>query len=88
MIRRHYIIKGRVQGVGFRYRAYHAAERCGVSGWVRNLYDGSVELEAEGEPADISEMLALIDRGPFIEIEDIDEKEIPVQGSKSFEYRD
>ncbi len=88
MVRRHFIIKGRVQGVGFRYRAYHAAEHCGVTGWVRNLYDGSVEMETEGEPADIEEMFAFIERGPFIEIEDLEEKEIPVQGSASFEYRD
>lgn len=88
MIRRHYIIKGTVQGVGFRYRAYHAAERCGVTGWVRNLYDGSVEMEAEGGPEDIREMFSLIERGPFIDIEDMEIKEIPVQGSRSFEYRD
>ena len=88
MIRRHYIIKGTVQGVGFRYRAYHAAEHFGVTGWVRNLYDGSVEMEAEGDPEDIREMFSLIERGPFIDIEDMEIKEIPVQGSRSFEYKD
>ncbi|MDO4810135.1 MAG: acylphosphatase [Eubacteriales bacterium] len=88
MIRRHYIIKGTVQGVGFRYRAYHAAEHCGVTGWVRNLYDGSVEMEAEGDPEDIREMFSLIERGPFINIEDMEVKEIPIQESRSFEYRD
>ena len=55
---------------------------------MRNLYDGSVEMETEGELADIEEMFAFIERGPFIEIEDLEEKEIPVQGSASFEYRD
>ena len=88
MIRRHYIIKGTVQGVGFRYWAYHAAEHCGVTGWVRNLYDGSVEMEAEGDPEDIREMFSLIERGPFIDIEDMEIKEIPVQKSRSFDYRD
>lgn len=59
-----------------------------MTGWVRNLYDGSVEMEAEGDPEDIREMFSLIERGPFIDIEDMEIKEIPVQGSRSFEYRD
>lgn len=45
-------------------------------------------MEAEGDPEDIREMFSLIERGPFINIEDMEIKEIPVQGSRSFEYRD
>ena len=48
-IRRHILFYGWVQGVGFRYRAYYAAMDNGVGGWVRNLPDGSVEAELEGE---------------------------------------
>lgn len=43
IIRKHFFFKGRVQGVGFRYRAQNAASLYSVTGWVKNLYDGSVK---------------------------------------------
>ena len=46
-IRRHIIFYGYVQGVGFRYRASYIANRFGVTGWVKNCIDGSVEMEAD-----------------------------------------
>lgn len=88
IIRRHYVFSGSVQGVGFRWRAEKAASHYGVAGWVRNLYDGSVELEAEGTEQAIDGMLFAIENGAFIQIENIEVKEIPVQGSRSFEVRD
>lgn len=87
-IRRHYIFSGSVQGVGFRWRAMHAASAHGVTGWVRNLYDGSVELEAEGTEEAIDGMLLAIENGAFIQIENMEVKEIPVQKSRNFEVRD
>ncbi len=45
----HLLVKGRVQGVGFRYFVYHSAQRSDLSGWVKNLEDGRVEIVAEGE---------------------------------------
>lgn len=48
MVRKHYRFTGRVQGVGFRYRAKHAASGMCVTGWVRNEGDGSVEMEVQG----------------------------------------
>ena len=53
LIARHYLISGRVQGVGFRYFAERAARYAGVTGWVRNLADGSVEVHAKGTPAEV-----------------------------------
>ena len=49
MIRRHIIFTGWVQGVGFRYRARHAADLYGCTGWVRNEWEGSVTMEIQGE---------------------------------------
>ena len=86
-IRRHYIFYGWVQGVGFRYRAYHAANMYGVAGWVRNLPDSTVEMELEGREADIDEVVLCIENGSFIRIENMEVKDIPVQNSHSFEYR-
>lgn len=87
IIRKHIIFYGRVQGVGFRYRANYAAQTYGVSGWVRNLCDGSVELEAEGTEAAIDQMLLLLDRDRYISIEEMKVKTIPVQGDGGFEIR-
>jgi acylphosphatase len=48
-VARRYLVDGRVQGVGFRYFVHDAASHEGVHGWVRNLPDGRVELQAEGD---------------------------------------
>jgi len=56
-MRRRYLISGEVQGVGFRYFTLRVAERIGVRGWVRNLPNGSVEVEGEGT----AEQLALLE---------------------------
>ncbi len=86
-VRKHIIFYGRVQGVGFRYRAEYAAGSCGVTGWVRNLYDGSVEMEAEGTEQSIDNMIIAIGRGSYISIEDMSVKTIPVEGSRYFEIK-
>lgn len=72
------IISGDVQGVGFRYRANYAARGLGLTGYVRNLYNGKVELEVQGERELISRFLGEVEAGSFIHIEDIDWKDIPV----------
>jgi acylphosphatase len=58
------VVSGRVQGVGFRYFALHRARDRGVSGWVKNRYDGKVEVEAEGARAPLELFLADIRKGP------------------------
>lgn len=57
-------VGGRVQGVGFRYFVIRAAEAHGVSGYVRNLEDGGLEVRAEGASEDVAAFLAAIRPGP------------------------
>ena len=58
-------VKGRVQGVGFRYFTQNKALELGLSGWVRNLPDGSVELEAFGPIPELEHLLHSIREGPI-----------------------
>ncbi len=59
------VVRGRVQAVGFRYFVVGEAQRVGVQGFVRNLYDGrSVEVVAEGRRADLESLLARLREGP------------------------
>ena len=59
-IRRHIYFSGRVQEVGFRFTACLLARRLGLTGWVKNLYDGSVEMEVEGEEPLIDELIIFL----------------------------
>ena len=60
----HLLISGRVQGVGFRESTRMLAERVGLTGWVRNLPDGRVEVELEGPPDDLDRAVAWCRQGP------------------------
>ncbi len=62
--RLHVRVEGEVQGVGFRYGTYRQAIALGLNGWVRNLPDGSVEAEFEGDPLSLERMLEWCRRGP------------------------
>ena len=84
-----YTFTGYVQGVGFRYRAYHAANALGLTGWVRNEPDGSVTMEVQGGAQDIGTMLESIKQGRYIEIENSYSAELPLSPAElSFEIRD
>ncbi|HEY6330610.1 MAG TPA: acylphosphatase [Blastocatellia bacterium] len=63
-VARRFVVKGRVQGVGYRYFAIRAANECGVVGTVKNLADGSVEAVAEGSREAINQFRAELERGP------------------------
>lgn len=78
MIRYHLRFTGRVQGVGFRWTATRAASLFGLTGWVYNAWDGSVEMEVQGDEQSIDQMIAAIGRGRFIEIDNIEKDKIPV----------
>ena len=61
---KHLIVSGRVQGVGFRYSMLAEAERLGVTGWVRNRRDGTVEAVVDGRPAAVAAMIEWAKAGP------------------------
>jgi acylphosphatase len=63
-VTRHLTISGRVQGVGFRYQMQRVAYELGVTGWVRNRRDGSVEAMVQGAPDAAEAMIAWTRRGP------------------------
>lgn len=88
VVRRRVVVHGDVQAVGFRWSARSEALRLGVSGFVRNLRDGSVELEAEGRAAAVDGMLAWAASGPPSAIvERTDVTAIEPTGGAGFEIR-
>jgi acylphosphatase len=60
----HAIVRGRVQGVGFRAGTAHEARRLGLRGWVRNRMDGTVEVLAGGDEAAVDQLAAWLKHGP------------------------
>jgi acylphosphatase len=63
-VRAHVVVRGRVQGVWYRGSMQEEAERAGLTGWVRNRPDGTVEAEIEGEREDVDALIAWARRGP------------------------
>ena len=63
-VRAHIIVEGMVQGVGFRWFVGRAADKLGLRGFVRNLYNGSVEIEAEGDRSAVEELVGEVRIGP------------------------
>ena len=78
IIRKQIRVYGSVQGVGFRYRAEHAAESVGATGWVRNVADGSVLMEIQGTEEQIDRVFMMVCRGSYVEIRNMEAKTIPV----------
>lgn len=87
-IRRYIKFYGRVQGVGFRYRAYYAARNFDVKGWVRNCCDGSVEMEVQSLEENIDKMIMTIEKGTFVMIENMECKSLPLKDEQSFIIKD
>jgi acylphosphatase len=87
-VARHVRVTGRVQGVFFRAWAQGEARELGVSGWIRNCSDGSVEAHLGGEEDDVARMIERMRRGPSnAQIEDVSVEEAPPEDLGRFELR-
>lgn len=86
-IRMRYVFLGRVQGVGFRYRAQYAARALNLTGWVHNRWDGAVEMEVQGTRSEISELLKMLYEGSFIQITDVESEKLVLESESSFRVR-
>ncbi|MBN1127923.1 MAG: acylphosphatase [Chitinispirillaceae bacterium] len=85
----HACVTGRVQGVGFRYYARDMAFKARLTGWVWNMFDGGVELEAQGPEEHVASFLRDIRTGPPLShVSDVQVNELPVkEDEKGFEIR-
>lgn len=85
-IARRAVVRGRVQGVGYRYFAERAAREAGVHGWIRNRPDGSVETFVEGSEAAVRLYLDRLREGPRLgKVSAIEEEESATAGHTAFE---
>ena len=78
-VRKHLRFTGYVQGVGFRWRAEKAANALGVTGWVRNDFDGAVSMELQGTEEQIDGVILAAERGTYVQIENMYVKTLPLQ---------
>jgi acylphosphatase len=85
-IARRYIVRGRVQGVGFRWFVDHEARQLGLAGWVRNNFDGTVEVLAIGNQQQLAELGRKLRQGPrAARVDDVQETPAePVSGLTTF----
>jgi acylphosphatase len=83
---RRFVVRGRVQGVGFRWFVEREASTLGIFGWVRNNFDGSVEVLATGTREQLNQLRRKLQEGPrAARVDDVDETEArPVQGLTTF----
>ncbi len=83
-----YLVRGRVQGVGYRYFVLREAEDLGVSGFARNLPDGSVEVMAEGEDPVLQQLEERLKKGPsFARVSGVERGEVAPRGGAGFHIR-
>ena len=83
-----YLVRGRVQGVGYRYFALKRAEQLELAGFVRNMPDGSVEVIAEGPDAALAEFEKNLEQGPsFARVEAVERAPLEARGDSGFHIR-
>ena len=86
--RKRIIFSGRVQGVGFRYRASYAAESLGLTGWVKNEWDETVSMEVQGEEEQIDKLVERMYKERYIRIDGISVMNmLLVDGEKKFKIK-
>jgi acylphosphatase len=83
---RRYVVRGRVQGVGFRWFVEYEANMLGITGWVRNNYDGRVEVLATGSREQLAVLRRKLQEGPrAARVDEVDESDAqPVAGLDTF----
>jgi acylphosphatase len=80
-----WFVRGRVQGVGYRYFAQHAAHSLGLRGYARNLDDGRVEVYAAGSEDKLSKMAGMLHAGPrWSDVRGVEEQEAAVESGSEF----
>lgn len=84
MIRKHLTFSGRVQGVGFRYRAHSIATSLGLAGYVKNNYSGTVEAEVQGAAAEIDQFIDALKNASYIRVDYVAEYDVPLQEETYF----
>ena len=88
MVRKHFFFSGRVQGVGFRYQSAYYARRLGLTGWVRNLSDGRVEMEVQVKESVIAQLVLELKNTSYIRIERVVCENLPLkEGEDKFSTR-
>lgn len=86
-VRRKIVFYGKVQGVGFRFRARCHAQELGLTGWVENCWDGSVRMEVQGSADAIGTLLLRMRRERFVNIERYEAEAAPCRDERHFEIR-
>jgi len=82
---RRYFVRGRVQGVGYRYFVERAAGELGLTGYARNLEDGRVEVYAAGWPKQLAELAGYLHKGPlWSDVRGVEETEAPLLNCSGF----
>ena len=83
-----FLVRGRVQGVGYRYFVLREAEGLGVSGFARNLPDGSVEVVAEGDDPVLQQLEERLRQGPsFAKVAAVERVDVAPRGGQGFHIR-
>lgn len=86
-IRKHIIFYGRVQGVGFRWHSSNFANASGLTGWVQNLEDGTVEMEVQGKEEKIDRLIEYLEGRNYVLIEKMDCRTLPLEKNE-WEFRE